>query len=168
MEDKWFHGLNFYEFDNGEVWVFVELLKMSTEAYNVQNVSRTLHGIYEEAEEEEDDDDNSTIAEMDCGVPQFVQTPTLISANTDSSFHTPGSFVCGVQGISNQFLNGGLSIPYHSGKNGKGDSQTVVTRSTDNSIKSRNSFFTAPNTSTSSATLQQFSDTSSSASKKQV
>ena len=62
-------------------------------------------------------------------------------------------------------MNGGLSIPYHSGKNGKGDSQTVVTRSTDNSIKSRNSFFTAPNTSTSSATLQQFSETSSSASK---
>ena len=122
IEDKWFHGLNFYEFDNGEVWVFVELLKMLTEAYNIPNVSRTLHGIDEEAEEEEedDDDDNSTIAEMDCGIPQFVQTPALISANTDSSFHTPGSFVCGVQGISNQFLNGGLSIPYHSGKKRQG------------------------------------------------
>ena len=100
---------------------------MWTEAYKVQNGSRTLHAIDEEAEEaeeeeEEDDDNNSTIAEMDCDVPQFVQTPTLISAKTDSLFHIPGSFVCGVQGISNQFLNGGLSIPYYSGKNGKGDS----------------------------------------------
>lgn len=178
IEDKWFNGLNFYEFDNGEVWVFVELLKMSSEAYHVQNVSRTLHGIDEKAEEEEEDsdnddeeeegdkdydskeeddeeEDNSTIAEMDCGVPKFVQTPTLVSANTNSSFFTPGSFVCGVQGISDQFVS----------PDRKRDSQTVVSRSADNSIKTRNSFFTAPNASSSSTTMQLFSEMPSSTSK---
>ena len=189
IEDKWFHGMNFYEFDNGEIWAFVELLKMSSEAYQVQNISRTLHEIEERREEEEEEvddkeedddkegeeedqdvyddgmeDDSSTITDIQTkytrGVPKFVQTP-FFSANADASYFTPGSFVSGIEGISPDYLKELPSSQTPSLDRKSRDCRTVVTRSGDNSAASKKSFVTAPNTISSSNKIKQYSAKSS-------
>ena len=183
IEDKWFHGMNFYEFDNGEIWAFVELLKMSSEAYQVQNISRTLHEIEEQREEEEEEvddkeedqdvyddgmeEDSSTITDVQTkytrGVPKFVQTP-FFSANADASYYTPGTFVSGIEGISPDYLKElpSSQTPFVDRKSR--DCRTVVTRSEDNSVASKKSFVTAPNT-ISSSKIKKYSVNSSTSSR---
>ena len=55
-EDVWFNGMQFVEFNSGEIWCFVELVKKSKEAYVQQDTHHSMHMIHEERDEEDEDE----------------------------------------------------------------------------------------------------------------
>ena len=54
-EDNYFHGIKFVEFNTGEIWCYVELVKSSSEAYTQRNTQHHMHMIREDIEEQDEE-----------------------------------------------------------------------------------------------------------------
>ena len=54
-KDNHFHGIKFVEFNTGEIWCYVELVKSSSEAYTQRNTQHHMHMIREDIEEQDEE-----------------------------------------------------------------------------------------------------------------
>ena len=72
----WFNGIQFVEFNSGEICCFVELVKKSKEAYVQQDAHYPMHMIHKDNEE----DDKECTGDKDKGeveVKDFLQMPCM-------------------------------------------------------------------------------------------